>query len=99
MGRISVPVQDLKDTATELKSVGDLISNSARLLVGGVEKSDVGDSTLADALDEFDKAWVAGLEKVQENVDVFVANSDKITENFTKTDDDSAKSLEDSENA
>lgn len=99
MGRISVPVQDLNDTAKELKSVGDLISNSARLLVGGVEKSDVGDSKLADALDEFDKAWVAGLERVQDNVDVFVENTDKITENFTKTDDESADSLEKSKDA
>ena len=31
MGRISVPVQDLKDTAKELQNIGDLIGNSATL--------------------------------------------------------------------
>ncbi|WP_204165901.1 hypothetical protein [Streptomyces sp. NEAU-S7GS2] len=49
MGRISVPVQDLKDTANELQ-----------------------------------------------RIKVFAENTDKISENFTKTDEDSAKSLDES---
>ncbi|MFH8567783.1 hypothetical protein [Streptomyces sp. NPDC017993] len=99
MGRISVPVQDLKDTAKELQNIGELIGNSATLFHAagdaGSFKSFVGDSTLATALDEFDKAWVAGHEKVEDNVKVFVENTDKIAENFTKTDEDSSNSLDD----
>ncbi|MGY5137108.1 hypothetical protein ACWGJW_32770 [Streptomyces nigrescens] len=100
MGRISVPVQDLKDTATELQRIGELIGNSATLYhatgEAGSFKSVVGDSRLAEALDDFDKAWVAGHERVHDNVKVFAENTDKISENFTKTDEDSAKSLDES---
>ncbi|MFD7298888.1 hypothetical protein ACFV9W_36885 [Streptomyces sp. NPDC059897] len=98
MGRISVPVQDLKDTAKELESIGELIGNSATLFhAAGDDKSFkdfVGDDTLADALDQFDKDWVAGHERVADNVKVFVENTDTIAENFTKTDDESANALE-----
>ena len=99
-GRISVPVQDLKDTAAELKNIGDLIGNSATLYHATGEadgfKSLVGDDTLASALDGFDKAWVAGHERVHDNVKTFSENTDKIAENFTKTDDDAANSLDES---
>ncbi|MYW64296.1 hypothetical protein GTY65_09445 [Streptomyces sp. SID8379] len=98
MGRISVPVQDLKETSQELQNIADLIGDSATLYhaAGDVKpfKPFVGDSKLADALDGFDKAWVAGLEKVSDNVKVFKENTDKISENFTKTDDESGKALE-----
>ncbi|GGN37816.1 hypothetical protein GCM10012285_13010 [Streptomyces kronopolitis] len=98
MGRISVPVQDLKDTARELQNIGDLIGNSATLYhatgESGSFKSAAGDSRLAEALDGFDKAWVAGHERVHDNVKTFSENTDKIAENFTKTDDDTAGSLE-----
>lgn len=99
MGRISVPVQDLKDTAKELQHIGELIGNSATLYHATGEahsfKDLAGDSRLADALDEFDKAWVAGHERVSDNVKVFAENTDKISENFTKTDEESAKALDD----
>ncbi|WP_326620248.1 hypothetical protein OG863_23710 [Streptomyces decoyicus] len=98
MGRISVPVQDLKDTARELQNIGELIGNSATLFHATGEadsfKSFAGDSRLAEALDEFDKAWVAGHERVHDNVKTFAENTDKISENFTKTDEDSANSLD-----
>lgn len=100
MGRISVPVQDLKDTAKELQNIGDLIGNSATLFHAAGEadgfKSLVGDDTLAQALDGFDKAWVAGHERVHDNVKKFSENTDKIAENFTTTDDDTANSLDES---
>ncbi|AZS72828.1 hypothetical protein DDE74_19335 [Streptomyces lydicus] len=100
MGRISVPVQDLKDTASELQRIGELIGNSATLYhatgEAGSFKSVVGDSRLAEALDDFDKAWVAGHERVHDNVKTFAENTDKISENFTKTDEDSANSLDES---
>ncbi|MFI1303882.1 hypothetical protein [Streptomyces sioyaensis] len=98
MGRISVPVQDLKDTAKELQNIGDLIGNSATLYHAagdaGSYKSVAGDSRLAEALDGFDKAWVAGHERVHDNVKVFAENTEKISENFTKTDEDSVNALE-----
>lgn len=100
MGRISVPVQDLKDTASELQRIGELIGNSATLYhatgEAGSFKSVVGDSRLGEALDDFDKAWVAGHERVHDNVKVFAENTDKISENFTQTDEDSANSLDES---
>lgn len=98
MGNISVPVQDLKDTVKELQNIGDLIGDSATLyhVAGdsGDFKSVAGDSTLADALDAFDKAWVAGHERVHDNVKTFADNTDTIAENFTQTDDETVKSLE-----
>jgi hypothetical protein len=98
MGRISVPVQDLKDTIKELQNIGDLIGDSATLFHAAGDREDfqsfVGDSKLAYALDEFDKAWVAGHERVRDNVKTFADNVDTISENFTKTDDDSVKALE-----
>ncbi|MFC9236131.1 hypothetical protein ACFTZK_06650 [Streptomyces decoyicus] len=100
MGRISVPVQDLKDTARELQNIGDLIGDSATLFHAtgdaGSFKSVAGDSRLAEALDDFDKAWVAGHERVHDNVKTFSENTDKIAENFTKTDEDSADALDES---
>ncbi|MFG2830799.1 hypothetical protein ACGFWI_25560 [Streptomyces sp. NPDC048434] len=100
MGRISVPVQDLKDTAKELQNIGDLIGDSATLFHAAGDRKDfksfAGDSKLAHALDEFDKAWVAGHERVHDNVKTFSENTDTISENFTKTDEDSANSLDES---
>jgi hypothetical protein len=100
MGRISVPVQDLKDTARELQNIGDLIGNSATLYHATGDRDDfqsfVGDSRLAEALDGFDKAWVAGHERVHDNVKKFSDNTDTIAENFTKTDDNTANSLDES---
>ncbi|MFD8572374.1 hypothetical protein [Streptomyces sp. NPDC057694] len=99
MGRISVPVQDLKDTVKELQNIGDLIGSSATLYHAAGESGDfkslAGDSKLADALDAFDKAWVAGHERVHDNVKKFADNTDTIAENFTTTDEDSASSLDD----
>ncbi|MYT73841.1 hypothetical protein ACN2WE_32870 [Streptomyces sp. cg28] len=99
MGNISVPVQDLKDTVRELQNIGDLIGNSATLYHAAGESGDfkslAGDSRLADALDAFDKAWVAGHERVHDNVKTFADNTDTIAENFTQTDEDSASSLDD----
>ncbi|MER5948641.1 hypothetical protein ABT127_21590 [Streptomyces sp. NPDC001904] len=40
MGRISVPVQDLKDTARELQNIADLIGNSATLHHASGDRSD-----------------------------------------------------------
>ncbi|MFF8896429.1 hypothetical protein ACF082_02905 [Streptomyces lydicus] len=98
MGRISVPVQDLKDTVKELENIGDLIGDSATLFHAAGDRKDfksfAGDSKLAHALDEFDKAWVAGHERVHDNVKTFSGNVDTIAENFTKTDDDSVNALE-----
>jgi hypothetical protein len=98
MGRISVPVQDLKDTVRELQNIGDLIGDSATLFhVAGDRKdfrSFAGDNRLAEALDGFDKAWVAGHERVRDNVKTFSTNVDTISENFTTTDEDSANSLD-----
>ncbi|GAA2580810.1 hypothetical protein ACWCO0_10395 [Streptomyces tubercidicus] len=98
MGRISVPVQDLKDTARELQNIGELIGNSATLYhatgEAGSFKSVVGDSRLAEALDDFDKAWVAGHERVHDNVKTFSENTDTISENFTKTDEETVNSLD-----
>ncbi|MBC9727531.1 hypothetical protein [Streptomyces sp. TRM68367] len=100
MGRISVPVQDLKDTVRELENIGDLIGDSATLFHAAGDRDDfksfVGDSRLAEALDAFDKAWVAGHERVHDNVKTFSKNVDTISENFTKTDEDSASSLDES---
>lgn len=95
MTRISVPVQDLNETAKALEDIGERISKTAKLGEVG-SRDEVGDSVLADALESFDGAWGEGHEKVQENVTVFSENTKAISENFTKTDDESIKALEDS---
>ncbi|MEU5241526.1 hypothetical protein [Streptomyces lydicus] len=98
MGTISVPVQDLKDTVKELQNIGDLLGDSATLYHAAGDRDDfksiAGDSKLAHALDEFDKAWAAGHERVHDNVKKFSENVDTIAENFVQTDDDSVKALE-----
>ncbi|MEW1656141.1 MULTISPECIES: hypothetical protein [unclassified Streptomyces] len=98
MGRISVPVQDLKDTVTELQNIADLLGDSATLYHAAGDRKDfksiAGDRKLAHALDEFDKAWQAGHERVHDNVKTFSKNVDTIAENFTQTDEDSEKALE-----
>ncbi|WP_310712830.1 hypothetical protein [Streptomyces lydicus] len=98
MGTISVPVQDLKDTVKELENIGDLLGDSATLYHAAGDRDDfksiAGDSKLAHALDEFDKAWAAGHERVHDNVKKFSENVDTIAENFVQTDDDSVKALE-----
>lgn len=98
MSRISVPVADLNETVKELQHVGDLISNTATLYHAagdsGSFKSYAGDSRLATALDDFDKAWVAGHERVKDNVTTFASNTQKISDNFTKTDDKTVHALD-----
>ncbi|MFD5734145.1 hypothetical protein ACFWIY_15080 [Streptomyces sioyaensis] len=75
-----------------------LIGDSASLYHAAGDRKDfksvAGDSKLAHALDEFDKAWAAGHERVHDNVKTFAKNVDTISENFTKTDEDSVNALE-----
>lgn len=96
MTRISVPIEDLNETVKSLDDIGERINNTARLSDLGSE-SDVGDETLADALKDFDKAWSAGHEKVQDNVKVFSENTQKISDAFTQTDDETVKALDKSD--
>ncbi|MGB8940324.1 MAG: hypothetical protein WCD21_08835 [Streptomyces sp.] len=95
MTRISVPLEDLNETVKSLEDIGERINNTARLSDVGSE-DDVGDSTLAGSLADFDKAWGEGHEKVQENVKVFSENTKKISDAFTQTDDETGKALDDS---
>ncbi|MEV6593449.1 DUF6317 family protein [Streptomyces acidicola] len=95
MTRISVPLEDLDETVKSLEDIGERINNTARLSNVG-SKDDVGDSTLADALADFDDAWGKGHEKVQDNVKVFSENTKKISDAFTQTDDETVKALDDS---
>lgn len=95
MGRISVPVEDLSETTKELQHVSTLIEDTARLAkVGGREI--VGDDSLAEAIDHFDRAWYAGHERVKDNVEKFADNVKTVVENFQQTDHDADKALEDS---
>ncbi|MPY52999.1 hypothetical protein [Streptomyces acidicola] len=98
MTRISVPLEDLDETVKSLEDIGERIGNTARLSSVG-SKDDVGDSTLADSLADFDDAWGRGHEKVQDNVKVFSENTKKISEAFTQTDDETGKALDDSKKA
>ncbi|CAM5689408.1 hypothetical protein [Streptomyces purpurascens] len=94
MSRIRVPVDDLTDTMEALKDIRERIDNTARLYqVGSPE--DVGDSDLATGVDNFDKAWVAGHERVQDNVDTFKETTQGIVDNFTQADQDTSKGLDD----
>ncbi|NLU66428.1 hypothetical protein [Streptomyces sp. HNM0574] len=94
MSRIRIPVDELTDTIDALKEIRDRIDNTARLYKVGTE-DDVGDSGLVSGVDNFDKAWVAGHEKVQENVDTFKETSQGIIDSFTETDNEAGKALDD----
>lgn len=98
MTRISVPLEDLNETVKSLEDIGQRINNTARLSDVG-SKDDVGDSTLAESLADFDHAWGKGHEKVQDNVKVFSENTKKISDAFTQTDDETVKALDDSKKA
>lgn len=93
MTRIHIPLDDLNETVTSLEDIGERITNTARLKdIGSAD--DVGDSTLAGALAEFDEAWGKGHEKVQDNVKVFSENTKKISDAFTEADDETVKALD-----
>lgn len=93
MSRIRIPVDELTDTIDALKEIRERIDKTARLYKVGTEE-DVGDSGLITGVDDFDKAWVAGHERVQENVDTFSETAQGIIDNFTETDNESAKELD-----
>lgn len=95
MSRIHIPLDDLNETVKSLEDIGERINNTASLDDLGSD-SDVGDSTLATALTDFDKAWSAGHEKVKDNVKVFSENTQKINDAFTEADEETVKALEES---
>lgn len=94
MSRIRIPVDELTDTMDALKDIRERIDKTARLYKVGTE-DDVGDSGLVSGVDGFDSAWVAGHERVQDNVDTFKETSQGIIDNFRDTDDKAAKALDD----
>jgi hypothetical protein len=93
MTRIRIPVDELTDTMDGLKDIRERIDKTARLYQVGTPE-DVGDTDLATGVDNFDKAWVAGHERVQENVDTFKEASQGIVDNFTDTDNEAAKAMD-----
>lgn len=93
MSRIHIPVDELTDTMDALQEIRERIDQTARLYqVGSPE--DVGDSDLASGVDNFDKAWVAGHERVQDNVDTFKDTSQGIIDNFTESDEETTKDID-----
>ncbi|MDI3405753.1 hypothetical protein [Streptomyces cavernicola] len=95
MSRIHIPVGELTDTMDALKDIRERIDRTAKLGNVGSE-DDVGDSGLASAVNGFDSAWSAGHERVQENVDTFKEAAQGIVDNFTGTDEEAGKALDES---
>lgn len=90
---IEIPVEDLKDTLTQLAEIRDRIEEKTSLeRVGGEE--DVGDSGLIDAVNSFDEAWNKGHDRVQENVDTFKEATQGIIDNFESTDNETVSKIE-----
>ncbi len=95
MTRIHIPVGELTDTMDALKDIRERIDKTAKLDNVGSE-DDVGDPGLISAVNGFDSAWSAGHEKVKENVDTFKETSQGIVDNFTHTDIEAGKALDES---
>ncbi|MFI5664199.1 hypothetical protein [Streptomyces sp. NPDC051684] len=94
MSRIHIPVDDLADTMDALRDIRERIGKTAKLGNVGSDE-DVGDSGLTGAVNGFDTAWTAGHERVQDNVDTFKEAAQGIVDNFTDTDNDATKALDD----
>ncbi|MFH8371119.1 hypothetical protein [Streptomyces sp. NPDC018031] len=92
MPRIHIPIDELTDTVDALKDIRERIQKTAKLGNVGSEE-DVGDSGLISAVHGFDDAWSAGHERVKENVDTFQETVKGIVDNFTNTDNEAAKAL------
>jgi hypothetical protein len=93
MSRIRIPVDELADTMDALQDIRERIDKTAKLDNVGPE-DDVGDSGLISAVNGFDAAWSAGHEKVQGNVDTFKKAAQDIVDNFTDTDNEAGKALD-----
>jgi hypothetical protein len=93
MSRIHIPVDELTDTMDALQEIRERIDKTSKLENVGSE-DDVGDSGLISAVSAFDSAWAGGQERVQENVDTFKEAAQGIVDNFTGTDDEAAKALD-----
>ncbi|MFG2226631.1 hypothetical protein [Streptomyces sp. NPDC048644] len=92
MSRIHIPVEELVKTIDVLKEIRGRIDETAKSdKVGSAD--DVGDSGLIAGVNNFDEAWSAGQERVQDNVDTFNKATQGIVDNFTDTDNESAKAL------
>ncbi|MFK0044030.1 hypothetical protein ACIQU4_07965 [Streptomyces sp. NPDC090741] len=92
MAEISIPIEDLKNTLAMLADIRSRIENRTGLEKVGTG-SDVGDSTLVDAIQSFDSAWQGGHERVQENVDTFRDAAQGIVDNFQGTDEELGNAL------
>ena len=95
MSRIRIPVDELTDAMDALQDIRQRIDKTAKLSNVGSE-DDVGDSGLISAVNGFDGAWSAGHERVQENVDTFKEAAQGIVDNFTGTDEEAGKALDES---
>ncbi|MEV6949736.1 hypothetical protein AB0N07_49150 [Streptomyces sp. NPDC051172] len=93
MSRIHIPVDELADTMAALQDIRERIDKTAKLSNVGSD-DDVGDHGLISAVNGFDDAWSAGHERVQENVDTFKQAAQGIVDNFTDTDNEAAKALD-----
>lgn len=90
---IDIPIQDLKDTLTQLAEIRDRIEEKTALERVGAE-SDVGDRKLIESVNDFDSAWDKGHDRVQENVDTFKEGTQGVIDNFESTDVETVNALE-----
>lgn len=90
---IEIPVDELKNVIKLLADIQNRIEQKTGLERVGTEK-DVGDPKLIKAVNDFDGAWKAGHERVEDNVKEFKKANQGVIDNFEKADRDTADALD-----
>ncbi|WP_327250411.1 hypothetical protein [Streptomyces sp. NBC_01244] len=93
MATIEIPLDELKDVIKLLSDIQERIETKTGLQRVGSEQ-DVGDPALIKAVNDFDGAWKAGHERVQENVEAFREANQGVIDNFEKTDSETTSGFE-----
>ncbi|ATL29709.1 hypothetical protein [Streptomyces formicae] len=88
---LSLPLTDLEGYGSRLRSLKTRLNHTQKLFDS--YKDDIGDSSVNDALGDFESNWEDGREDITQQIDALADMSDAVVREFKKLDDELAKKV------
>ncbi|MFI9153677.1 hypothetical protein [Streptomyces sp. NPDC053367] len=90
---LSLPLDELAGFGSSLRSIKSRLNHTKKLFES--YKDDIGDSSVNDALGDFESNWEDGREDITQQLDALADMSDAVVREFTKLDEELAKQVND----
>ncbi|MFJ5776552.1 hypothetical protein [Streptomyces sp. NPDC093094] len=88
---LSLPLEELAGFGSRLRSVRTRLDHTRKLFES--YKDDIGDSSVNDALGDFESNWEDGREDITQQLDALADMSEAVVREFTKLDEELAKQV------